>query len=254
MDATQATNCRKYINPREWQARATNIMHELQVQVVERLRCQRKNMQSLKSWHIHARRSVWARQTMNAFQTRHACAFVLHTTFRRWMRQASRQRTREIAGRWEALAVGATVVGLDKHALSGMLSSAASVKKRILLPCSVGRHDGEGCSLASTADSSFKGRKESKFLSGMAALRVGLNPRRRLSSANQTETLGEDTRLDLSSSTDLSFDNMSRSMDSEYMRPSSPENEHTDPPTASLVAAAQAWRSWAKPPPGSSLF
>ena len=88
----------------------------------------------------------------------------------------------------------------------------------------------------------------------MAALRVGLNPRRRLSSAKQAETLGEDTRLDLSSSTDLSFDNMSRSMDSDYMRPSSPENEHLVPPTASLVAAAQAWRSWAKPHPGASLF
>jgi hypothetical protein len=159
---------------------------------------------------------------MNAFQTRHVCAFVLNTTFRCWMRQASRQRTREIAGRWEALAVGATVAGLDKHALSGMLSSAASVKKRTHLPCSLGRsHDGGDGSLPSTADSSFKGRKESKFLSGMAALRVGLNPRRRLSSAKQAETLGEDTRLELSSSTVLSFDNMSRSMVSDYMRPSS---------------------------------
>jgi len=205
-------------------------IQELRVQVAARLRGQRNLMSSMNNWRAQARRRSWARRAMSTFQTRHLCAYLVQTAFRRWVRQASRQRTREIVGRWEVLAVGATVVGTNKHALSGMLASAASVKKRTHVPSSIGRsHEANGSS--STRAAQHEGHKTGKFPVGMAALRVGLNLRRRPSSASQDsahsthnhEPLGKTMSLDLSSSTDFSLNAMGHSMDSDYTGTS---NEH----------------------------
>ena len=204
---------------------AASRFEDLQVQLVERLRDQRTCTCKFKFWYNHSRRRVWMRRAMAAFQTRHITTILTQNTFRLWTRAASRSRLQNIVSRWEVLAVGSTVLGLDRHALSGVLVSAASVKKRTHRIIA-NRHP---------VDSRHEKNNISQSTMTSALQRVGLKPRR-LRSSNEgassllrddASELGQTLQPDMSSSTDLSSstNTMSYSMDSDspFTRPLTPD-------------------------------
>ena len=154
--------------------------------------CMHRQLETcLKKWHQWSRRHAWALWAADAFKARRLASSILslfQLCFRRW---ALRNTRRVVVTRWELLAVGATVCGLDRECTrKGRRLSTRGVKNRMRPPPGVDKaepsDDSSTHSGIASNRSTHSGRTSSRsddvvFPHGMGALRLNLKMRRQAS-------------------------------------------------------------------------
>jgi len=168
---------------RHTHARLVQKLRNMQVAVNTRHGMHRLLVRSLKVWRQWSRRHAWALWASDACKARRLASSILsliQLCFRRW---TLRNHHRVAVTRWELLAVGATVCGLDRVSRKGRLLSTHGVKKR--MRTRVDRVE------PSDDSSTHSGRASNRsddavFPHGMAALRLNLKTRRAASDGSHS--------------------------------------------------------------------